>query len=311
MEKLLNFGKRNIHLLIAGLLALVGIIVGTFVDFKVSEALYSPSDPGNAFTIIVAGFAEFPCYLFCTFGGIGLIVSMPKDQKWKKILCWIIGILAICISTGLSAKTCAEYLVKFDAVKDFAKILQICGVIFVILCAAAVILVVVLKRNSFDKVKLFKVSIYMICAAAAFVLFSNLVKYIVCRPRPLLVFASENPSDVFRSWFIMKPLDAFKHGADKDLYLSFPSGHTGAGMTLAGCLPVLFSLFKITNTRKFEIIGTYTGVLFMLLCALGRIMCGAHFLADVSMGALLVVIETIALREILPIIFRKAGVKDE
>lgn len=311
MKTLLEFGKRNLHLLIVGVVALVGLILGTALDFKLSSSMYSPTDPGNAFTVIVAGFAEFPCYLFCTFGGVGLIVSMPKDKKWKKVLCWIFGVAAILISTGLGVKTVGEYLVQFEIVKDFEKILKICGIIFALLCSITVVLVVIWKRDLFNKQKLFKVAIYLITIAATYVVLSNVIKYFVCRPRPMLVFASSDPTEIFRNWFIVKPLDAFSHGDAKDLYLSFPSGHTGAAMTVAGSLPILFSLFEVTNKKKFEIIGIYTGLIFAVLCAFGRILCGAHFLSDVSMASLLVVIEIIVIKEVLPIIFRKVGVKNE
>ena len=311
MRRTLEFAKRNIYYLIIAAIAIVGIIIGKFFDFRISESLYSPSDPGNAFQIIFAGFAEFPCYLFCVFGGIGLIVTMPKDKKWKIVLSWIIGLAAILIATGLGVKTTAEYLVKFEIVKDFARILQIIGVALVVICSAGVVALVIWKKDKFNKVKLFKISIYMIALAASFVVFSNIVKYMVCRPRPLLVFAAEKPEAIFRQWYIIKPLSAFGYGEEKDLYLSFPSGHTGAAATLVGFLPMLFSLFNVTNKKRFEIIGVCTGLLFALLTAFARIWCGAHFLADVSMGIFLVMAEIILIKELSPIIFRKVGIKDE
>ena len=156
MRRTLEFAKRNIYYLIIAAVAIVGIIIGKFFDFRISESLYSPSDPGNAFQIIFAGFAEFPCYLFCVFGGIGLIVTMPKDKKWKIVLSWIIGLAAILIATGLGVKTTAEYLVKFEIVKDFARILQIIGVALVVICSAGVVALVIWKKDKFNKIKLFK-----------------------------------------------------------------------------------------------------------------------------------------------------------
>lgn len=309
MEKVVNYLKRNLHLLIVGVVALTGLVLAISFDFSFSRVLYDPKDPGNAFEIIVAGFAEFPCYLFCVFGGIGLIVTMPKDKKSKVVFSWIIGLLAILVATGLGAKTAGEYVVKgFECVKGYEKALQIPAIALVIVCAGLVVLFTYLKRDKFNKKQFFKVSIMMIILAATYVIISNAVKYSISRPRPYFVFASENPLEVFRPWYIPDFLGAVKGG---DTVKSFPSGHTGAAMAVAGFLPLFFSLFKTTNSKRFEIIGVYSGLLFAIIVAFGRIMCGAHFLGDVSMGSLLVVIEIIVIKEVMPIIFKKFGVKDE
>ena len=310
MEKVINFAKRNVHILIITALAVLGLIFGSIFDYQISQRLYDPAYPGDAFTILVAGFAEFPTYLLCTFGGAGLIATMPTDKTWKKVLSWVVGLLSIIIATGAGIKTTTEYIVQAEAVKDYTTLLKVLGLLIVLGCSVLVILVVFLKKDKFDKKKLFKTSIFMIAVAGSYVIISNVVKYGVCRPRPLIVFDPES-GVAFRNWFVINPFDAFKHGADKDLYLSFPSGHTGAAFTLVGTLPALFALFESTNTKKMEIVGIYTGLVFGLACALGRILSGAHFLADVSMGALLVCIEILVIKELLPVIFRKCGVKDE
>lgn len=305
MNKFLNYLKMNVHIFVVLLIALIGLIVGSFKDFDISKALYNTTDPGNVFTILVAGFAEFPCYLFCVFGGIGLIVSLPECKKGLKIFAYIIGIIAIAIATGLGAKTCAEYLSNFKAVEDFATLLKILGIAITVLCAGAIVVVMALKGKKLNKEQLFKVSIFLITITATFILFSNVIKYCISRPRPLLVFNSENPLETYEPWYIPHFLQAFKMGDAKDLYKSCPSGHTGSAAVVCFALPALFTLFNKTNTKKFMVIGVYTGLLFTLIIALGRILCGAHFLSDVSLGALLVCIEILIINAVFKKIFSK------
>lgn len=95
------------------------------------------------------------------------------------------------------------------------------------------------------------------------------LKTIVQRPRPYNFFSSA-PSELL---------------ADKDRYLSFPSGH--AAMAFASSsLATVYAIRLIKNeTARFAVIGASNGL--ALTTAILRVYAGAHFLTDVIAGSLL------------------------
>src|SRR5574344_940668 len=100
------------EIIIALIIGLTMLVLGICFDFQISSKVYDPIDT-NAFGIIMSGIAELPvCFALC-FGGISLIVARIKDKKWKEILCWIFGIIAIGVGLYFVYDTWMD-ITKFD-----------------------------------------------------------------------------------------------------------------------------------------------------------------------------------------------------
>ena len=100
-------------------------------------------------------------------------------------------------------------------------------------------------------------------AVAASGILANIIKILMCRPRPPLFIEHG-----IRSWDLL----AFK---TEFLWSSFPSGHATTGLAIAVAGAAAYPRLK----HAFWFIG--------IAIALGRIMLNAHYLSDVLAGSLL------------------------
>ena len=76
------------------------------------------------------------------------------------------------------------------------------------------------------------------------------------------------------------------YDAGADWYKSFPSGHTSAGAMVI-TLTLIPSIFAKTNTLAKKVITYTVVVLYVIAVAISRIVVGAHFLTDVTFGAMI------------------------
>ena len=72
-------------------------------------------------------------------------------------------------------------------------------------------------------------------------------------------------------------------GLTKDIFKSFPSGHTTAGSVIMG-LCFLPLAFRAENQKKYCIIFSVVSILYIIVLAISRMVMGAHFLTDVTCG---------------------------
>ena len=91
------------------------------------------------------------------------------------------------------------------------------------------------------------------------------------------------------------------YNVSKEEFKSFPSGHAGATLLLS--LTAAFAPLLDNRIKKNHLVLFYSGAVITLLVCYARILVGAHFLSDVSMGALLTTIFTYIANE--AIIFYK------
>ena len=123
-------------------------------------------------------------------------------------------------------------------------------------------LIVILITNMIDQTR--TMSIDMLIALIAATLIGQVtIKSLVRRKRPCHTYPEVQ-------LLITTPSD-----------LSFPSGHTGnaACALLLGVLPVICQKLKGKENLLF-----FIGVIFTLIVAFSRIIVGAHFLTDVTIG---------------------------
>ena len=118
------------------------------------------------------------------------------------------------------------------------------------------------------------------------------------RPRFRLIIS--NDAIDFHKWW--EPCKEYKtlietYNIPKDNFKSFPSGHTAEVCILLVCA----TFFPLANEKyqKIQLPAYLCACFLVLFVALARILAGAHFLSDVSMGATLVLIALIIANEVV------------
>ncbi len=129
--------------------------------------------------------------------------------------------------------------------------------------------------------------------AATFVLASNvlaglvtqLIKRIVCAPRPSIFFDVANNPDIL----------PVVEGVRLHAYHSFPSGHTTTFVAVFFALAILLNGSDLRISSAVRQLGQYVCFLCAVLGGYSRIYLSQHFAADVFAGALIALVVTAAL----------------
>jgi membrane-associated phospholipid phosphatase len=123
----------------------------------------------------------------------------------------------------------------------------------------------------------------------------EIVKLFMSRPRPFIVLAGYE-GIAFCPWYSkFSGAEDFitAYGIGKDAFKSFPSGHS---LQAAAVLPAFFGLSLVYPKLQKKLgIALVVEIVFALTVMACRMILGAHFLSDVSMGALVSVIAFFAL----------------
>ena len=127
----------------------------------------------------------------------------------------------------------------------------------------------------------------------------TLLKSIFHRPRFRSIIATDYGVE-FHNWWVRcgnykQYMEVFN--LPKEEFKSFPSGHTGAAAVLIIVAPFLPMLDE--KYQKLQLPLIYGALAWTLLVAFTRMLVGAHFLSDISMGAILAVVCMLIGNEIL------------
>ena len=120
----MNIKKR--HFIVIASILLVGLIVGSFLDLQISEAIFMKN---NFVGLLFASFGTYPTYMGLAFLGGGLLSTTirRKDMPlWGKIICYFLSALAYFISVYI----CAD---DFPSVNGFNDSIYIPKLYFVFL----------------------------------------------------------------------------------------------------------------------------------------------------------------------------------
>lgn len=263
-------------------------IVGTFVDFQLSSAIYSSR---NTFGLVVSVLEGVFGYGIIALMGGGLLSLFFKKEafpKWGRILFLIGSIFCLGITTYFSgneyfglngfywvAKTFYGYFISFPIMA----LLTYLGYLF-------------FKKVDNPNLWIILVT-FLICYAIAIVAGSLLIKIIFHRPRFRSVFSYEEIK--FLPWYVRctNYKDLMKtYGLASEEFKSFPSGHA----TRIISLPVVMVLLPLIDKKytKYRLPLFICGLIIALLVMFSRILVGAHYLSDVSMGAIITILLFIA-----------------
>lgn len=282
--------KLRLHLWIILGFFVVTFILGTFLDQKVSEALFSRN---NTFGILVSSIGTLPGYLMFSFIGGGFLSIALKKQYTigYTVIFYVLCVMCFGLTVFFAGR-------EFFGVNGFnIPSINWLGYLIVVPFASGMTYLGYFLLGKTERKRVW----IILCITAIFIFMAlvpgvTLLKSIFHRPRyrSLTLFDEIN----FHYWY--QPCKNYKDlmaatGLTSEEFKSFPSGHAG-GSALTLMFAMLVPYF-VNDQEKIQLPMFYTGFAWLLLVAFARIRVGAHFLSDVSMGAFLTIAMTICANE--------------
>ncbi len=283
----------RIPLLIALGVAILGIVLGSFLDLQLSRAIASAS---NNFALTVSAIGPTIGFAAVAVMGGGFIALAihGKYHVALKVLFYVLA--AACLGVAIYYPA-GEY---FGVNGFYGAAPEWVGYCIVILPeAAAMVGGYFLFKDCQNKNMWIVFCIVIVILTLVLVGFITGLKGIMHRPRYRLI-AAINDESLFHKWW--EPCKNYKelielYNTNKDNFKSYPSGHTAEASIALVCVTFL----PLAN-KKFEkyhlplFIGS--GAL-ILLVAFARILAAAHFLSDVSFGATFMILLTFIANEVV------------
>ena len=290
--------KLRLHTYIVLGLFVLGFILGTFLDLSLTEAIFSRD---NTFGITMSAIGTLPGYMILAALGGGF-VALALHRQYKtlyKVLLYVGALAGFGAAIFFSGR-------EFFGPNGFTneKIKWVGFLIALPIACGCGFLGYYLTKKSENK---YLWLIYLIAAIAIFMALVpgvTLIKVIFHRPRYRTL--SLYPDIDFYPWY--KRCADYKefmaqYNLTSEEFKSFPSGHAGASSVFM----IGVSLLPLIN-KKFEKITLplfYVGFAYALFVSFTRILVGAHFLSDVSMGGLLTSLFLLINNEVLIAINKK------
>jgi len=281
-EKLTNFGKTAGRVSV-GLAVLFAITfaVGTFLDRDIAAAVFSK---GNIAALAVSTLGIYVyCGAYSFYFGAALSQTLKVETRPKRIIYSIIvavlGTIVMIIAGGsvLDVNNLGGIFPKVTR-----NVPQMAIVFFVVFLPLAVIGFVVAKKNA-DPTLGRRIVLMLNCMTLLFLCY-ELIKLGMPRPRFRLISQGIEGID-FHAWY--DPISNKEElistwGINSDDLKSFPSGHTANAIMSITILPGL--ALVIPALKKRINLLFISGLIFGFVVLLSRMVLGAHFLSDVSVG---------------------------
>lgn len=250
----------------------VMLLTGSIFDYQISTAVFNEQNP---YAVFFAAFGEIPAFLCMSTAGILLIKNARKEHKVSFGFSWLFGVML-----NLLAFASASFLPG-----RYMNMSQTVGILFGLVVVGGMDVFVWKMSDGTDRETIKKVITLFILVPVIEILLINFIKIPWGRPRMRMI--AVEPEASFQPWWIMgsdmkEKLMAI--GVAGEEFKSFPSGHTGN----AACA-MLLSVYPVF-CRKLcgkENLFFGIGLVFTLLVGFSRVVAGAHFLTDVSVGLLI------------------------
>jgi uncharacterized membrane protein (DUF441 family) len=258
---------------------LLGIIVGSFCDFSINEALANKTELG-------AFFATYGSYLsYCLYPAAGMCLFMGLRAKGPQFnaLAWallVVGcFMAVYYSNGYNGEKVRQ-LFGYTA-GESSPLLSVASWLFWVVLYAWIPFVV--KRLMDDR------NPDMLIAVGAAILVAGItadnvnlwLKQVASRPRYKYLITLDDPRSGFRQWWQMIPNLA----RGDDNFKSWPSGNMTIA-TMMFALPMLTDALKNRSARKNAVAFGFA-CFYVAIYGYNRIHMTNHFLSDVCFGTLI------------------------
>lgn len=276
---------------------IVGFIIGTIFDLKISHAIFIGKT--NLFSMLVTSLSQLFAFTFVAFlGGAILKITLLNKDKYQGFAKFLL------IFFSIGCLLCAAYFSGQEVFGYNAFNLQGIGwLIFGFLIGLAFELVAYFigfrLANRFNSSNFLKVMIILAVNVAIVFIVLNVIKIAFRRPR-FRIIIDEVEGLSYLPWY--KSQTNYKDfinsvtGYQSDDFKSFPSGHVAGSLILL--TGFIYLPYFVPKAKKYNVIFLISGIAFFILVSMGRMMCGGHFLSDVTMGAILMIIGVIIVNEI-------------
>ncbi len=238
--------------------AIITLIFASFYDLTLDIRL---NNPDNIIAVWFRNTGEIPCRLICPIAGTIIFYTSEKYlSKTSGIIVTLTG-----------AAYFGYYIGKYFFVDEYKMVFSILWGLGFGICTLIVGRFITIPENirpSLRIIAIFGIAVMFIQLGAI-----EIMKYLWGRVRYRDLLTQGSYSS-FTPWYIINGINGNK---------SFPSGHTaGAGMSyLMMFLPFLSNKCKDKSFLCFLVPFIYTSVV-----AVTRLVMGAHYLSDVTMGAI-------------------------
>ena len=288
--------KMRLHIYILLGVFLIGFIVGSFVDLQLSTSIFYRD---NAFGLTISAIGTIPGYMIlAVLGGGFFALGLHKNYKVAyKVVLYVIAVACVGVAIFFSGREFFGPNGFEDAAPKWIGYL-----ITTPIAGGCGFLGYVLTKKSNTPY------LWLIFGIVAFFIFMSLVpgvtllKAIFHRPRfrTLSTVEAQVAGLEFHNWW--QRCSDYKNymsllNVTSEEFKSFPSGHAGASAVFVLGISVLPLLDK--KYEKLQIPLFYAGFAWVLFVSFTRILVGAHFLSDVSMGAMLTTIFMLINNEVL------------
>lgn len=253
------------------------LIVGTFYDEQIGKILYSPDNLfGNFFSKI----GEFPPYLTIPLFGTVFFYGKPQNINKALTVIWKIFFSVLCLAgfVFMTTKFGSHLLPK----NDFRTPIEI--LVAIVFTALSLFFGKRIPKKYISPLKRF--SVFGVLAFAISGLGVDFIKTFWGRTRPRDMFKIDDFSS-FSPWYLPQGKTGNK---------SFPSGHANQA-TLLFLITGLSEAFS--SLKKYDVKLFLVSWAFVFAVSLSRIIVGAHFLTDVTMGVLITFTTVLVLRTVI------------
>lgn len=236
------------------------LIIAAFFDLQISQFLYNPD---SVFGKIFEAVGEFPAVFIASFCAVSMAV-VQKMQNDNKVNLKCIGSSILAVLLGIMAGFMPINYIGIH--KAFAIPLGVAVLVADYFMAKAV------AKN--HAAELYKASVLGVELFFIVLLLFNSVKILWGRERFRHMMAI-GTTEGFTMWFIPQGVAAGNE------FMSFPSGHSANAAILMWITLLPTFIPKLKNK---ETILRTIACIWVALVMFSRIIMGAHFLSDVTMG---------------------------
>lgn len=257
---------------------LLGVVLGSFYDLQINEALYIKN---NIFGLAVASFAQLPVYGGAGFLG-SVLFSVNNKQIKNKTIKWILYFISIVgVIFGIIMQGNA-----FVGVNAWGRLNPNLDKLYFAIPFGILLVGPFIVWGYFIGKKCENKDIIFVIFAMIFVYASQFVVIFILKSffhRPRFRYIVENDITLFHNWW--QPFDGYdtyKALGLSEEFKSFPSGHTGC----ATCMMIVLA-YSGYFSKKFEdkqYMLFFIGFAYTILVGFSRMLVGAHFLSDVCMA---------------------------
>lgn len=245
------------------------LVVGSLYDMQISNVLYNNNDSfAKACAVVGAG---FPAGVAVCAAAVMMIVSDNRKFKSVTIIKWIIAIAGAFF--GL-------YTMAGDVLKEGGSIIVLIVELVVLAVFSFLFYLRIRKYDDKKRLVLYSLALFSIVAGGGIV--TLILKKFFARPRMRLLIS--HPLINFTEWYSPDNAQKIKYlaqGIAEGEFKSFPSSHA----FFSTCAALLWVIPTFHDKLKGkELLFFIIGIIYSIVLCITRVICGAHFVSDVTIG---------------------------